>query len=259
MIKAGTSPDSVSQGLMWLSRHKMANGTWGSTQATILAMRALIAGTTASIGQEYESTVTLLVNGEKIEAFRLNRDNSDVMKQVEVTKYLRGGDNRIELRQSPAGELPFQCAGAYWLPSGQSAASAVGRVTEPLQIDLDYDRTSLAVNDQIACTVTVRNHTGQVINMVIVDLGIPPGFDVDTTGFEGMRQAGQIAKYELTGNQVILYLRELSGTQPLQFNYSLRAKYPLRVQTSPSAVYEYYQPGNRAESKTAALQVADSP
>ena len=135
----------------------------------------------------------------------------------------------------------------------------MGRVSEPLQIDLQYDRTTLAVNDQLTCSVAVRNRTGQVINMAIVDLGFPPGFDLDTTGLEEMRQAGQIAKYESTGNQVILYLRELSGTQPLQFKYSLRAKYPLRVQTPPSAVYEYYQPGNRAESKTVGLQVADSP
>jgi hypothetical protein len=49
-------------------------------------------------------------------------------------------------------------------------------------------------------------------------------------------------------------LRELSNVTPFQFNYSLRAKYPLRVQTPSSAVYEYYQPQNRAESKSVILQ-----
>jgi len=39
-----------------------------------------------------------------------------------------------------------------------------------------------------------------------------------------------------------------------QIEYSLRAKYPLRVQTPPSAVYEYYQPQNRAESKPEVLE-----
>jgi len=57
-----------------------------------------------------------------------------------------------------------------------------------------------------------------------------------------------------TGNQVILYLRELSNVTPFQFNYSLRAKYPLRVQTPQSAVYEYYQPQNRAQAKAVVLQ-----
>jgi uncharacterized protein YfaS (alpha-2-macroglobulin family) len=70
-----------------------------------------------------------------------------------------------------------------------------------------------------------------------------------------MQQDGRIAKFEVTGNQVILYLRELSNAAPFLFNYSLRAKYPLRVQAPPSTVYEYYQPQNRAVSKTAAMQV----
>jgi len=90
--------------------------------------------------------------------------------------------------------------------------------------------------------------------MVLVDLGIPPGFEVDTTAFEELRDQGRVAKFELTGNQVILYLRELSSTSPSQFTYSLRAKYPLRVQTPPSRVYEYYEPENRAQSEPVLLQ-----
>jgi uncharacterized protein YfaS (alpha-2-macroglobulin family) len=100
----------------------------------------------------------------------------------------------------------------------------------------------------------VKNNTSQLINMAIVDLGIPPGFDVDATTFEAIQQKGQIEKFEAAGNQVILYLRELSNVTPFQFNYSLRAKYPLRVQTPQSAVYEYYQPQNRADSKSEILQ-----
>jgi hypothetical protein len=93
-----------------------------------------------------------------------------------------------------------------------------------------------------------------MINMAIVDLGIPPGFDVDTSAFEALQQQGRIAKFEVTGNQAILYLREISNLDPCQFGYSLRPKYPLRVQTLPSAVYEYYQPNNRAQSKPVTLQ-----
>jgi uncharacterized protein YfaS (alpha-2-macroglobulin family) len=259
MIKAGTSPESVKQALTWLSKQKTTGGTWGSTQATILAMRALIQGSSASLGQDFASTITVLLNGQTITIFQINKDNSDVMKQVELTKYLHAGDNRIELRQTPSGELPVQCTGAYWLPNPSSVNLAAARPSDLLQINLQYDRTTLAVDDQLKCTVNVRNNTGQMINMAIVDLGIPPGFDVDTASFEAMRQAGRIAKFETTGNQAILYLRELSDAVPFQFDYSLRAKYPLRVQTPPSAVYEYYQPGNRAESRALVLQVAGSP
>jgi type II secretory pathway pseudopilin PulG len=253
LMKAGTSPQSVKHALTWISTHKFADGTHGSTQATILAMRALLEASTASLGQEFESAITVTLNGQALETFLVNKDNSDVMKQIDLTKSLRPGENRIQFRQTPAGELPFQLTGAYWLPATPKPAAEF-TVAAPLEIGLQYDRTTLSVNDKLSCAVTVKNNTTQLINMAIVDLGIPPGFDVDSSAFEDMRQNGQIAKFEMTGNQIILYLRELSNVTPFRFNYSLQAKYPLRVQTPPSSVYEYYQPKNRAESESQVIQ-----
>src|SRR5579863_5884676 len=137
---------------------------------------------------------------------------------------------------SRGGELPFQLTGAYWLPArmdNRESSETTVSSAEQLQIDIQYDRTILAVNDQITCTVKIVNNTGRQINMAMVDLGIPPGFDVDAGSFESMQHSGRIAKFEITGNRVILYLRALSEATPLRFNYSLRAKYPLRIQ-SPS-------------------------
>jgi hypothetical protein len=57
----------------------------------------------------------------------------------------------------------------------------------------------------------------------------------------------------VTGNQIILYLRELSKMTPFQFTGLFRAEYPLRVQTPVSTAYEYYQPANRAVSKPVEL------
>ena len=255
LIKAGKWPQSVKQALTWISSNKFANGTLGSTQATILAMRALLAGSETSLGQDFDSTVTILLNGHKVHSVQVTKENSDVVKLLDLTKWLRRGGNRIALEQAPSGELPFQLAGAYWLPSvsepGKKRDSA-----EALEIDVHYDRTTLSVNDRLGCSVKAKNNTGRMINMAIIDLGIPPGFDVDTSTFEVLMRIGQIAKFDVTGNQVVLYLRELSTDKPFEFTYSLRAKYPLRVQTPVGAVYEYYHPQNRAESKSAMIQVA---
>ena len=254
LMKAGTSPQSVNQALTWVSTHKFADGSHGSTQATILCLRALLAASSASLGQEFESAVTVTLNGHTVETFHLNKDNSDVMKQIDLSKFLHSGENQIQFRQNPSGELPFQLTGVYWLSATATTAAAPGN-PDPLEINLQYDRTTLTVNDQLRCTVKVKNNTRQLVNMAIIDLGIPPGFDVDATAFETMQQNDQISKFEMTGNQVILYLRELSNATSFQFDYLLRAKYPLRVQAPPSAAYEYYQPQNRAEAKAVVLEV----
>jgi hypothetical protein len=113
LMKAGLWPESAKQALTWISARKTRNGIWGSTQATILAMRALLEGSTASLGQEFESAITLSANGKTIKTFKLNKQNSDIMQQFDLTQYLRAGENRIDLHQAPAGELPFQLSGAF--------------------------------------------------------------------------------------------------------------------------------------------------
>jgi hypothetical protein len=255
LMKSGQSPQSVKQALTWISNHKFADGTLGSTQATILAMRALLQGTDAALGQDFDSGIMVRLNGKTIETFQVNPANSEVMKQVDLTQYLRPGTNRVELRQTPAGELSFQVAGSYWLPEAPANPAPAAAA---LQIAVRYDRATLAVNDRLASVVTVTNHTGRPINMAIVDLGIPPGFEVDATAFEALQSAGQIEKFEVTGSQVILYMRQLPAAAPFQFDYSLRAKYPVRAQMPPSTVYEYYQPQNRSQSAATTLQVIPS-
>jgi hypothetical protein len=253
LMKAGKWPQSVKQALTWISASKESDGGFGSTQATILALRALLEGSAITLGQDFDSTVAVLLNGRQVETVHETKENSDVVKQIDLTKFLRAGENAVALKQTPAGELPFQLSGTYWLPNAAQRKNDTPS-PEPLEIGVNYDRTTLPVDEQLHCAVTARNNTGRPINMAIVDLGIPPGFEVDTSGFETMKKNDQIAKFEVTGNQVVLYLRELSNEKPFEVRYGLRAKYPLRVQAPASSVYEYYQPRNRAESGKVELE-----
>ena len=43
---------------------------------------------------------------------------------------------------------------------------------------MDYDRTHLTQDDIATATATIRNNLPKTANMVMVDLGIPPGFDL---------------------------------------------------------------------------------
>ena len=104
-----------------------------------------------------------------------------MMKQIDLTGHLHAGDNRHRI--TPVARRRIARPNRRRLLASRPFESLPlphARQTDLLQINLQYDRTTLAVNDQLKCAVTVKNNTGQVINMAIVDLGIPPGFDVDT-------------------------------------------------------------------------------
>jgi hypothetical protein len=254
LMKPGMWPETVRDGLRWVSAAKSPKGDWGQTQATILAMRALLKGSGAQASQRFASQVQVRCNGTNVETLTITPETSEVLRLVSLTRHLRSGPNRVELRQEPPGALAFQWTGGYWRPATPVAENAPAAAA-PLKITVDYSHESLAVDDTIEARVSVENRTGRTLPMAMIDLGIPPGFDLDTASFRALQQVGTIERFETTGNQAVLYLRALSGEVPLQFTYGLRAKYPLRVQAPRASVYEYYTPTNRAWSRPATLRV----
>jgi len=114
-----------------------------------------------------------------------------------------------------------------------------------MAIEVGYDRTELAVNDVVTARAWISLLQEGVARMVLVDLGIPPGFSVLSEDLDRLVEKGVIARYELAGRQVIIYLENLSSQEALQFEYRLRARYPIKAKTPRSTVYDYYTPQTR--------------
>jgi uncharacterized protein YfaS (alpha-2-macroglobulin family) len=99
--------------------------------------------------------------------------------------------------------------------------------------------------------------------MVMVDLGIPPGFELLSEDLQSLQEktvnakAGRLEKFSLTATQAILYFNALSPKQTVTLNFRLRAKYPIRARTFQSRVYEYYDPAVNSTARPIQLEVRD--
>lgn len=98
--------------------------------------------------------------------------------------------------------------------------------------------------------------------MVMVDLGVPPGFDLLSEDLQALQEkasgdtAGRLEKFSLSATQAILYFDGLSAKQTTSFSVRLRAKYPIRAHTFQSRVYEYYDPAINATARPVSLEVS---
>src|SRR5262249_48169377 len=83
MIRTGQFTNSVNQSLTWLVKSKQGNGTWGTTQATILALKALLAGMggTQHMGV---TPFTILVNGKAAAKGEVTEENADVVQVFDL-------------------------------------------------------------------------------------------------------------------------------------------------------------------------------
>jgi uncharacterized protein YfaS (alpha-2-macroglobulin family) len=254
LLKSGSNSAVVSKAMNYIVSKKDAAGAWGSTQATIMALRALLLSTEKG-GATAKGVVEVLLNGKAAGKLALTAENNDLLHQFAFKAVDSQSTNAVEIRFTGEGSLAYQVAGRYFVPWNERPAG------EPLSIDVHYDRTHLAQDEIASATATVRNNLPTSANMVMVDLGIPPGFDLLSEDLDTYREksaglkSGRLEKFTLTPTQAILYFDSIAPAGKLSLSFRLRAKYPIRARTFQSRVYEYYSPDVNSLAAPVQLEV----
>jgi hypothetical protein len=239
MLQAGEYPESAKGGLTYLIGQKDAYGTWQSTQATILALKALVLAASQIGAAEGEGQVTVMLDGREKPPIAITEETADLVHSL-VFDDLAAGDHTVEFRVEGAGNLMYQVAAQYHLPWDKAPAG--GLDGGDMSIRVEYDRSSLAVNDEINAKAILILTRDTPPRMVLVDLGVPPGFAVETADLDRLVEGKVIARYELTGRQIILYIEEMQPDVPIEVGYRLRARYPIKAKVPASTAYDYYNP-----------------
>lgn len=258
LLKSGQRSALAKKGLDYLTEKKDALGNWQTTQATILSLKAFLLSFTRGASADTEGTISVSADGRPAGSVQVTVENNDLLHVVDLKPYTHTGAHKITLSFAGRGSMQYQIVGRYYVPWARAADKGQ---RAPLSIDLTYDRTRLVQDESVTARVTVRNNTAAKAKMVMVDLGIPPGFEASGEDFAEMvdmsrgKEGGKLEKYTITARQVILYLDGLNPRQAAEFTFRLRAKFPVRAQTFPARVYEYYNPAAGDRTKPAALLV----
>jgi hypothetical protein len=249
-LERKSEPAAVHEAVRYLVSAKDPNGLWGTTTATVLALKALLADQLKSpTADPFTGTVAVTVDGKKAGEIPLSSKTYDVVQQLDLKEFARPGVHSVtlETRLSRAQVFSVQVVSSYYLPWEQQAPPA-------LDVHQTFDRTRLAVDDQLTARVDLSSKTSSG-SMVLLDLGIPPGFDVSRDDLELLVSNGTISRFELTPRQIILYLPPLQPGNPVRISYRLKARFPIRAVTPPGTAYEYYNPATRAELPPVPLEV----
>ena len=254
LLKWGQASGTARKALSYIASKKDASGTWGTTQATIMALRALLLAT-EKVAADVRGTLEVLLNGKPAEKLVLTPENNDLLHQSVFKAIDSKEASTVEIRFDGKGGLAYQVVGSYFLPWDKGPAN------EPLSINVAYDRTHLAQNDIATATATIRNNLDKPANMVMVDLGIPPGFDLLSEDLQTYVEksadlkSGRWEKFSQTATQAILYFDSFAPGDTVNLKFRLRAKYPVRARTFRSRVYEYYDPDVNSVARPVQLDV----
>lgn len=251
---------SLNRGTLFLLTNKDQYGVWYSTQATVDVLQTLIHQLgPASTADSSRSPMLIFVDGKSGPQFSASADIRQLTPQrADLTQFLSPGKHTIEIRGGPSTHASAYVNATYYLPWTDSAVTTSsvrsGKV-ESLRYAVQFDRPKASPGDSIRCTVHAERVGFRGYGMMLAEVGLPPGADVDRASLDSaVADSGwDLQSYEVQPDRVVFYLWPHGGGTT--FSFSLKARFPMTAQSSESILYDYYNPEARASVPPARFTV----
>jgi hypothetical protein len=253
---SGTDDDAalVKSGTLFLLRNKDRYGVWHSGQATVQVLGALIDVLSRTPASASPSEAAILVNGRNAGKLKLPGSAEIVGPiRLDVSQFVGVGANRVTLDGAPGSQA--QVSARYYLPWPKSNPDD----RSALRLQVNFDRTQVQLGDIVTCTVKVERAGFRGYGMLLAEIGLPPGADVDRASLDrAIEKAGYIVNhYDILPDRIVVYLWPKAGGTSFQFQF--RPRFAMRAKTPGAVVYDYYNPEARSVSPSVKFVVGRVP
>ncbi|HEV8484286.1 MAG TPA: MG2 domain-containing protein [Blastocatellia bacterium] len=240
----------VNQGLLYLARTRDYQGSWHSTQATLLSLQALMAAADNSESGARAAGIDLVVNGKPLKRIDVGSGSDGSAIEIDLTTQLQAGANRLELR-SASWRLGVQLVYRYYVRWDLQQSNAAA--TDNFSLSVKADKEHAAVGEPVTYSVGFKRSDWEESGMSILEIGLPPGADVDRATLRALLAGHRIDKYSITPNSMIFYVWPRNTTT--RFSFTIRPRLAMTALTSPSLAFDYYNPDLRQALQPSRLTV----
>jgi uncharacterized protein YfaS (alpha-2-macroglobulin family) len=238
--------EQVEKGIQFLAECCKA-GRFGSTQSTVLALRAITAYDRARAKPEAAGELQLLVDGEAVgEPVAFTPDTQGAIELPDFTKYLTPGRHTVEVHMTGGSKMPFSLAVNYFATKPDSSADCQLdlTVTFPNRSDTRHPTPDtfyqVTEGELTEARLNIVNRSDKTVPNPIAIIGIPGGLEVRHDQLKELVKSGRIAAYEVIGRDLVLYWRSLAANQAVELPISVVAAIPGQYTGPASRAYLYY-------------------
>ena len=210
-------------------------GRYGSTQSTVLALRAIVAYDKSRAKPKAPGKARICVDGQPVgDSVAFSDDTQGAIKLPDIAELLSPGKHTIELKMDDGSEMPYALTVGYHntVPDSSKACKVALKVR--------LGSAKLTEGGITEAQVTMENTADEVIPTPIAIVGLPGGLEPRHDQLKELVKARKIAAYEVLGREVVLYWRELQGGQKVELPISLVAAVPGTYTGPASRAYLYY-------------------
>jgi hypothetical protein len=223
----------------WISQQRGGAGGFGSTQSTILALKALTLHAQKNAHPPEAGEVRLLVGGKPVASKRFTEDDVEVIV-LDVPNaealFPPGVRTDVEIVTDARHAYPFALS-----VSGSTRTPASGEQCA-VRLETRLGRAEAEEGETVPLNVTVENRQKTDQGMAIAIVGLPAGMKVptDLKQLTDLREKGAVSFFEVRGREVVLYWRELAPEQKVTLTVDLVCDVPGEYRGPASRAYLYY-------------------
>ncbi|HEY1067207.1 MAG TPA: MG2 domain-containing protein [Pirellulales bacterium] len=210
-------------------------GRYGSTQSTVLTLRAIVAWDQATSKPKAPGSLQLVLDGQPIgEAVAFDKDSQGALALPDFSAGLKPGKHTVQVRMQDGAEMPYMVAVNF--SDDQPASSEKCRV----DLQATLARNQFVEGDLGEVRVRVVNRANEKLPNPMAIIGLPGGLEPRHDQLKELVKAGKIAAYEVRGRDVIFYWRAFEPEAATEVAISVIAALPGDYTGPASRAYLYY-------------------
>jgi uncharacterized protein YfaS (alpha-2-macroglobulin family) len=210
-------------------------GRYGSTQSTVLALRAIVAYDKARAKPKASGTIRMYLNGQPVGTpVAFDKSTEGAIQLPDISDRLSSGEQRVELKMEGGSEMPYSIAIHY------NALTPVSSKSAALGLDVNIARSTVAEGDLDEAQVVVTNRTNEQLPPAVAIVGLPGGLEPRHDQLKELVKKASIDAYEVRGREVVLYWRGVEPGKRMEIPVALTASVPGTYTGPASRAYLYY-------------------
>ncbi|MDW8418562.1 MAG: MG2 domain-containing protein [Chitinophagales bacterium] len=225
----------ITRAVKFLVSNRSGYGMFGSTQSTILALKALTRYAEFSKRTDESGTIQVYVNNTLVAEKDFAKGEKGNIVITGLEQYIREGKQKVEVHfKGCKNALPYTFHASYSTSLPQSDKECV------VSLETKLSGRQVRVGETLRMTATLKNTTQQGQPMTMAILGIPAGFSAQPWQLKELQEKGIIDFYEISGNSIACYYRDLAPGEVHNIHLDLKAEIPGEYSAQASSGYLYY-------------------
>ncbi len=236
MLKSKDKPmQNLQSGINYILSKRSPYGSFGNTQSTVLALKALTEYAKFAKQTQEDGTVEVYLDDKKIATHNYKAGTREPIVLKNLQAGLSEGRHRLKVRYvGVKNPLPYSFSINYATSLPNSSTKCA------LKLETKLADTKIKMGETVRLKTTLQNVQNEAQPMTVAIVGIPAGLSAQPWQLKELQEKKIVDFYEITGNNVVFYYRQLLANEKREINLDLKADISGTYEANASSAYLYY-------------------